>query len=487
LVIDDVIYNILKSIYYKTVFWIKKLININKTEKIDKKYETIINNIKNDDFYIENYNIYSKIIKEQLNIPKTTVKNLIGRVTYKHIYENKEKIPADVIGNIIDKTYGNIESYYSLLKSGKQNKTSLCKYLNKDAKFNLFYFCRSFKVEENKIRLNVGDFINNNYKNLIKDCKLDIFQKNKKTFYYNKLDLVNKKLNKNYEKIDEYFIDKTKLQTFNYIYLQLPKKIKDCKIKLIEIKSFYNYIKFYITYEYKLTNKLVDYDLKNFDNLSLEDKLNKSISIDTGVVNLLTIYDPTGKQFIIKGGQILSINHFYNKWLDKLKSLNKKLYNKSKFNRLYSLETERQNKINGYFNNVINLLLEKYSNKELFIIGYNPNWKSGVNLGKKNNRNFYQIPYKRFLNKLDDALKIRNKKLLIVKESYTSICDSLALEEINYHETYKGIRTKRGIFSSSTKKLINSDINGAINIMRKYIPLNKITGRNIFNPQIIKP
>jgi len=172
--------------------------------------------------------------------------------------------------------------------------------------------------------------------------------------------------------------------------------------------------------------------------------------------------------------------------MDELKSINKKIYNKNIFSRLYSLENERQNKINGYFNNIVNLLINKYSNKDLFIIGYNENWKTNVNLGKDNNRNFYQISYKKLIDKLSLALKLKNKKLLIVKESYTSKCDSLALEEINYHNQYMGERIKRGLFSSSVKKLINSDINAAINIMRKYITLNKITGQNLFNPTVLK-
>ena len=61
------------------------------------------------------------------------------------------------------------------------------------------------------------------------------------------------------------------------------------------------------------------YNLNKFNKLNLEEKLEKSISIDTGVVNLLSIYDPTGKQYIIKGNKLLSINHFYNHKIDKLK------------------------------------------------------------------------------------------------------------------------------------------------------------------------
>jgi transposase len=79
-------------------------------------------------------------------------------------------------------------------------------------------------------------------------------------------------------------------------------------------------------------------------------------------------------------------------------------------------------------------------------------------MGKKNNRNFYQIAYKQFIDKLDDKLKSINKKMILVKESYTSKCDSLALEQIGYHEHYLGNRKKRGLFSSSTYKLINADL-----------------------------
>jgi len=60
------------------------------------------------------------------------------------------------------------------------------------------------------------------------------------------------------------------------------------------------------------------------------------------------------------------------------------------------------------------------------------------------------------------------------------------LNQVNYHAQYKGVRKNRGLFSSSTKKLINADINGAINIMRKCVPLTKITGINLCNPQLLK-
>ena len=55
------------------------------------------------------------------------------------------------------------------------------------------------------------------------------------------------------------------------------------------------------------------------------------------------------------------------------------------------------------------------------------------------------------------------------EESYTSKTDALALESIEHHETYMGSRKKRGLFQSSTNKLVNADQNGALNILRKYL------------------
>jgi IS605 OrfB family transposase len=116
--------------------------------------------------------------------------------------------------------------------------------------------------------------------------------------------------------------------------------------------------------------------------------------------NLMTIYNPTGDQHIIKGGRIKAINEFYNKKISELQSINKKSLNISKFNRLYSLLIERKNKLNGLINRLVDKLVETYYDKQYFIIGYNEGWKTKVNMGKNNNRQFYDIPYSRILQKL---------------------------------------------------------------------------------------
>lgn len=65
-----------------------------------------------------------------------------------------------------------------------------------------------------------------------------------------------------------------------------------------------------------------------------------------------------------------------------------------------------------------------------------------------------------------------------INEAYTLKCDALWNEEICKHEEYLEKCVKRGLFSSSVKKLINADLNSEINILRKYTEYkyNKIKG-----------
>ena len=58
-----------------------------------------------------------------------------------------------------------------------------------------------------------------------------------------------------------------------------------------------------------------------------------------------------------------------------------------------------------------------------------------------------------------------------VEESYTSKCSFIDNETIEKHETYVGNRVKRGLFQNS-KSLINADVNGSFNIMRKSLKCN---------------
>ena len=63
--------------------------------------------------------------------------------------------------------------------------------------------------------------------------------------------------------------------------------------------------------------------------------------------------------------------------------------------------------------------------------------------------------------------KYTDLNVIVVEESYTSKIDHLALEDLKKQKTYLGKRVKRGLFKSSTNKIVNADINGSIGILRK--------------------
>jgi putative transposase len=68
--------------------------------------------------------------------------------------------------------------------------------------------------------------------------------------------------------------------------------------------------------------------------------------------------------------------------------------------------------------------------------------------------------------------KSRKIGLNVIKheESYTSKCSFLDQEDVKKHPKYLGNRIKRGLFKSSKNILINSDVNGSLNILRKAVP-----------------
>jgi len=224
-------------------------------------------------------------------------------------------------------------------------------------------------------------------------------------------------------------------------------------------------------YENNESYKLVIKHLVTLPTVQSTNDLRKA-SIDLGVVNLVTLFSPCMERPIIYSGKpVTGLNKKYNHWVDSLKSSLKQKWNKTTCARLQAMLTRRTNKIDAFFENVSSSVMDyctKYNISEL-IIGYNKNWKTSVNIGRTNNRKFYEIPYRRLVSKLFDKGESKGVKVVENEESYTSKCDALGLEDIRHHDEYMGKRVKRGLFSSSAGVLLNADVNGAINIMRKHV------------------
>ena len=551
---EDIVTKILRGIYHKNFMTVKNaMLNKKKCDVDQIFFEQVKKNkhLFSGEPEVRNYKNLLKNLAIFKNLEKKkgikSNQNYIARIVYKY-YENR-KIPSDLMSHIIDKSYQAYNSFFALRKKGI--RANIPKFLDRDGTYILPFATMSRKeVKIDNItyyRLTIGSFISKNFKNIVDDDRLVCIDNSKENnLYINKKYLIkvetgDKIFKKDNFIIGDHYIPKTSKHIMEGYYIYIRKPIRINNLKLIEICPYYDGYKFKTNFVCDITKT------KN------KPTKNKRISIDLGMKNLMTIYDPEGEQFIIKGTNIISLNNHLNNIIDHAKSdlsknkpikknanelflnnVNEQIkyvtgendgyvpirktkndtssvkikneldyinskgtinnINKSKqtSKRIRKILIYRKNKIEDIFNKIVSEICERYKDCEMVIVGYNEGWKTGVNMGKANNRNFYDIPYRKLLNKLRDKLEMNNQKLIIREESYTSKCDAMALEEICFHKKYLGKRIKRGLFSSSTGILMNADLVGAINIMRKWensegIKRKEITGTNLCNPKILKP
>lgn len=195
--------------------------------------------------------------------------------------------------------------------------------------------------------------------------------------------------------------------------------------------------------------------------------------IDLGLDNLATIGGNKICPFIINGRPLKSINQYYNKKLGLLKSRQDKCNNKDVNSRkIRSLTNKRNNKIKDYLHKASRILVNQLvsNNVSLVVVGHNKEWKQDINIGKVNNQKFVQIPHNQFIQMITYKSELQGIKAIQREESYTSKCSFMDNETICKHETYIGKRIKRGLFMSATGRVINADLNGALNILKKEVP-----------------
>ncbi len=215
------------------------------------------------------------------------------------------------------------------------------------------------------------------------------------------------------------------------------------------------------------------------------------LSIDLGLTNLITAVNNNGcKPFIIKGGIVKSINQYYNKQLAYFRSIENKKGNFQDTKRIKKLHLIRNNKIKTIFHRISKYVIEKCIQNDIgtIVIGYNNGWKQKINIGKKNNQNFVQIPLLKLVKQIEYKAQLIGISVLTINEAYTSKCSFLDKESIEQHEKYIGKRIKRGLFKTSNGTIINADVNAGYNIMKKAFPKAvSVDGIEAFGlmPQII--
>ena len=229
---------------------------------------------------------------------------------------------------------------------------------------------------------------------------------------------------------------------------------------------------FVIEIVYK-TNKVIDYKEDNGRYLTIDPGLDNAFTLASNVKGF--------KPVIINGRPLKSVNQYYNKQKARLT----RIYDLSKQNR----NTKRLNKLDFYRNQKMLKFAHEASKRiveialshelNTIVIGKNKGQKRSSNMGKRINQNFIGIPHQKMIEMIEYKANLAGIVVIQANEAYTSQTSFLDNElPINQNgdkaRKRKGLspvkrRVKRGLFKSNKGILINADVNGALQILRKVV------------------
>lgn len=207
------------------------------------------------------------------------------------------------------------------------------------------------------------------------------------------------------------------------------------------------------------------------------------LAIDCGVDNFATIVSnaPAFTPLILDGRELKSKNRFFNKKISvytEKKALEDENFHSDEYTR--SLWADRKN----WFSETMHLYsrrvldLAELIGAEKIIIGHCNRWKDKLKIHKGTKQNFAFVPFNLFITDLQYKSVSMGIEIVLQEESYTSKAsffddDYIAVygdEESEKKFKASGKRVKRGLYRlGDNKHFINADVNGALNILRKYL------------------
>ena len=254
-------------------------------------------------------------------------------------------------------------------------------------------------------------------------------------------------------------------KTHEPIEISIPPILLDKKVKEIRIIPKVNARFFEIQYTYEA--ECVQRNLNT----------SNALALDLGIDNLVTAVSSNGNAFIIDGRKLKSMNQWYNKQNARLQSIKEKQrFGKKTTSRQKALACKRNNRVNDYMSKAARKVIDYCVAHDIgtLVIGYNETFQRNTNMGKSNNQIFVNIPYGKLRAKLEYLCKWNGIKYVKQEESYTSKASFWDKDNIPAYNSdnpktckFSGKRIHRGMYQCADGKLLNADVNGALNILRK--------------------
>ena len=268
------------------------------------------------------------------------------------------------------------------------------------------------------------------------------------------------------------------------IEIRIPPKLINKRIKEIRIipKNKARFFEIQYTYEVDIKDNKLD--------------TTKALAIDLGITNLATCVTTDGYSFIVDGKKLKSVNQWYNKYNAKLQRIkDKQKLTIKQTKRQQEILRKRNNRVNDYIAKTAKYIINYCIKNNIgnLVCGYNVTFQKNSNLGKIGNQNFVNIPYGKLREKLSYLCKLNTINFVEQEESYTSKASFWDNDEIPVYNndnpqtySFSGKRIHRGIYQTKTGLLINADVNGALNILRKsnVVDINILYSRGELNTPI---
>ena len=151
---------------------------------------------------------------------------------------------------------------------------------------------------------------------------------------------------------------------------------------------------------------------------------------------------------------------------------------------------KRNKRINDYLSKAARYIINYCINNDIgnIVLGYNSDFQKDSKLSKQVNQSFVSLPIGKLKDKLSYLSELYGINLILQEESYTSKASFLDEDDIpvynknnddcnndvvsggnNNNYKFSGTRIKRGLYKSSNGTLINADINGSLNTLKKAL------------------
>ena len=356
-----------------------------------------------------------------------------------HILKNSDNyklLNSNMAQQILKEVDGSFQSFFGLLRLAKKGKYSL-----KDCKLPRYY------PKDGYVTLVIG-FIR------IKDNKLVIPYSNSYRKQHDK------------------------------VVINMPSVLKDKKVKEIRIIPKANARFFEIQYIYE--EKCIQRNLSK----------QNALALDLGVDNLVTGVTSDGNSFIIDGRKLKSYNQWFNKEYARYQGIkDKQKLSKKRTRNQVRLMLKHKNRLNDYMSKTAKMIVNYCLKNDIGILvaGYNITFQRNSNIGRVNNQNFVNIPFGLLRDKLAYLCELNDIEFIKQEESYTSKASFWDKDDIPVYNddnpqaySFSGKRIYRGLYQTSDNKLLNADVNGALNILRKsnVVDLSILYGRGEVNTPV---